>query len=104
MTACRCTHPEHKHAGNRGRCFRSGCVCPAYRQPAQSLPRVAPPKPPPPPAFLTANEVAKRLRVSKMTAYRLIHSGDLPAIKIGVQYRVRATALDKFIWEAEVEE
>jgi len=35
------------------------------------------------------NEVAQILRVSKMTVYRLIKQGDLPAVQIGRGYRVR---------------
>ncbi|MET0725439.1 MAG: helix-turn-helix domain-containing protein, partial [Leifsonia sp.] len=31
--------------------------------------------------FLTVAEVAEMMRVSKMTVYRLVHSGDLPAIR-----------------------
>ena len=32
------------------------------------------------PSFLTVAEVAAMLRVSKMTVYRMVHSGDLPAM------------------------
>jgi len=38
--------------------------------------------------FLTAAEVADLLRVSKMTVYRLIHSKELTAVKVGHNYRV----------------
>ena len=30
------------------------------------------------PAFMTVAEVASMMRVSKMTVYRLVHSGELP--------------------------
>jgi excisionase family DNA binding protein len=33
------------------------------------------------------------MRVSKMTVYRLVHSGDLPAIRFGRSYRVPETAV-----------
>ena len=33
--------------------------------------------------FLTVQEVADLMRVSTMTVYRLIKSGDLPAVQIG---------------------
>nr|WP_181782673.1 excisionase family DNA-binding protein [Pseudonocardia pini] len=33
--------------------------------------------------FLTVAEVAERMRVSKMTVYRLVHSGELPAVRTG---------------------
>ena len=39
--------------------------------------------------FLTVAEVAAMMRVSKMTVYRLVHSGDLPAVRVGRSFRVR---------------
>ena len=33
--------------------------------------------------FLTVAEVATAMRVSKMTVYRLVHSGELPAVRVG---------------------
>ena len=38
--------------------------------------------------FLTVAEVADMMRVSKMTVYRLVHSGELPAIRFGRSFRV----------------
>ena len=32
------------------------------------------------PSFLTVAEVAAMLRVSEMTVYRMVHSGDLPQV------------------------
>lgn len=43
--------------------------------------------------FLTVAEVAAIMRVSKMTVYRLVHSGDLPAIRFGRSYRVPESAV-----------
>ncbi|MGO2745611.1 helix-turn-helix domain-containing protein [Microbacterium sp.] len=43
--------------------------------------------------FLTVAEVAALMRVSKMTVYRMVHSGDLPAIRFGRSYRVPETAV-----------
>ncbi|WP_253202129.1 helix-turn-helix domain-containing protein [Subtercola sp. PAMC28395] len=43
--------------------------------------------------FLTVAEVADMMRVSKMTVYRLVHSGDLPAIRFGRSFRVPETAV-----------
>ena len=34
--------------------------------------------------FLTVAEVAAMMRVSKMTVYRLVHNGDLPAVRVGL--------------------
>ncbi|AUS79079.1 helix-turn-helix domain-containing protein [Actinoalloteichus sp. AHMU CJ021] len=38
--------------------------------------------------FLTVAEVAAMMRVSKMTVYRLVHSGELPAVRVGRSFRV----------------
>ena len=43
--------------------------------------------------FLTVAEVAEIMRVSKMTVYRLVHAGDLPAIRFGRSYRVPESAV-----------
>lgn len=47
--------------------------------------------------LLTAAEVADQLRVSTMTVYRLIRSGELPAVRVGRNYRVAAEALDEYL-------
>ena len=39
--------------------------------------------------FLTIAEVAAKMRVSKMTVYRLVHGGELPAVRVGRSFRVR---------------
>lgn len=49
------------------------------------------------PAFLTVAEVAQRMRVSKMTVYRLVHSGELPAVRFGRSFRVSPGAVDDLI-------
>ena len=43
--------------------------------------------------FLTIAEVAAKMRVSKMTVYRLVHAGELPAIRFGRSYRVPESAV-----------
>ena len=43
--------------------------------------------------FLTVAEVATVMRVSKMTVYRLVHSGHLPAIRVGRSFRVPEQAV-----------
>jgi len=37
------------------------------------------------------------MRVSKMTVYRLIRTGKLPAVQIGKAYRVRDNDLEQFL-------
>lgn len=47
--------------------------------------------------FLTVAEVASIMRVSKMTVYRLVHSGDLPAVRVGRSFRVPEQAVDDYL-------
>ncbi len=47
--------------------------------------------------LLTADEVADQLRVSTMTVYRLIRRGELPAVRVGRNYRVRVSALSDYL-------
>ncbi|HEX2026047.1 MAG TPA: helix-turn-helix domain-containing protein [Actinomycetota bacterium] len=47
--------------------------------------------------FITVNEVAQLLRVSKMTVYRLIRQGDLPAVRIGRGYRLREEDVHRYL-------
>ena len=51
--------------------------------------------------LLTAAEVAEQLRVSTMTIYRLIRSGELPAVRVGRNYRVREEELAAYL-EAQI--
>lgn len=44
----------------------------------------------------TVEEVAKRWRVSKMTVYRLVHKGELPAMKVGSSFRVYKWAVQQY--------
>ncbi|RZS79065.1 excisionase family DNA binding protein [Motilibacter rhizosphaerae] len=47
--------------------------------------------------FLTVAEVAQIMRVSKMTVYRLVHSGELPAVRVGRSFRVPEQAVHRYI-------
>ena len=49
------------------------------------------------PTFLTTEEVLDYLKVNSRTIYRLIHRGDLPAVRIGRQWRFRQTDLDAWL-------
>jgi excisionase family DNA binding protein len=42
-------------------------------------------------------EVAELLRVSSMTVYRLIHAGELSAVRVGKSYRIREEDVDRYI-------
>lgn len=48
-------------------------------------------------AFLTTEEVLSCLKVNPRTIYRLIKSGELPAVRIGRQWRFRRSDLDTWI-------
>jgi len=50
--------------------------------------------------FLTVAEVAAMMRVSKMTVYRLVHSGDLPAARVGRSFRVPKDAVQDYLRNA----
>ncbi|MDD7384653.1 MAG: helix-turn-helix domain-containing protein [Actinomycetaceae bacterium] len=56
------------------------------------------------PKFYTVAEVASLARVSRMTVYRMIHSGELPAIRFGSSYRVPASAMESIVTALEVED
>jgi excisionase family DNA binding protein len=47
--------------------------------------------------FVTVAEVAQMLRVSNMTVYRLVQSGQLPAVRIGRSYRIRSDDVDRYL-------
>ena len=51
----------------------------------------------PDPKFLTIAEVATMMRVSKMTVYRLVHSGELPAVRVGRSFRVPESDVDEYL-------
>lgn len=53
--------------------------------------------------FLTVAEVAAAMRVSKMTVYRLVHSGELPAVRVGKSFRVSEQAVHNYLRESFVE-
>ncbi len=47
--------------------------------------------------LLTVPEVATVMRVSRMTVYRLIRRGQLKAIRVGRNYRVREQDLNEYL-------
>jgi excisionase family DNA binding protein len=47
--------------------------------------------------FLTVAEVAAVMRVSRMTVYRLVHSGELPAVRVGRSFRVPERAVHDYL-------
>jgi len=37
------------------------------------------------------------MRVSKMTVYRLVHNGELPAVRVGRSFRVKEDDVDEYL-------
>jgi excisionase family DNA binding protein len=52
--------------------------------------------------LLTVMEVAELMRVSNMTVYRLIKSGNLAAIRVGKNYRIRESDVDNYLSDRAV--
>ena len=50
--------------------------------------------------FLTVAEVASIMRVSKMTVYRMVHAGELPAVRVGRSFRVPEDEVQKYLRES----
>lgn len=59
--------------------------------------------PPEPPEWLTPQEVAAQMRVSKMTVSRLIHSGQLPATRVGRSMRIKSKDWSSYLRKNQVE-
>ena len=53
--------------------------------------------------FLTVAEVAAMMRVSKMTVYRMVHSGELGAVRVGRSFRVPEKAVHEYLQRAYIE-
>ena len=51
--------------------------------------------------FMTVTEVADMMRVSRMTVYRMIHSGELPAVRFGRSYRVPLEAVQDIVTDTD---
>jgi excisionase family DNA binding protein len=52
--------------------------------------------------LLTVAEVAAAMRVSNMTVYRLIKAGDLPAVRVGKNFRIREADVRRYLSERAV--
>src|SRR4051794_10666070 len=53
--------------------------------------------------FLTVAEVATLMRVSKMTVYRLVHGGTLPAVRVGGSFRGPEQAVNEYLKDSFIE-
>jgi excisionase family DNA binding protein len=54
-------------------------------------------------SFLTVAEVAASMRVSKMTVYRLVHGGELSAVRVGRSFRVPEPAVRRYLADARTD-
>ena len=52
--------------------------------------------------LLTVAEVASTMRVSNMTVYRLIKGGDLAALRVGKNYRIREIDVQRYLSDRSV--
>ena len=52
--------------------------------------------------LMTVEEVARYLRVTKKTIYRLLKRGSIPAIKVGHQWRFEKTKIDEWLHQSSV--
>jgi excisionase family DNA binding protein len=50
--------------------------------------------------FLTIYELAVMMRISKMSAYRLVRTGELEAIRVGRSYRIPEEAVISYMRDA----
>ena len=53
--------------------------------------------------MLDVREVATLLSVSKMTIYRLINQGEMPAIRVGRSLRIPERAVREYMQQAIIE-
>ena len=52
--------------------------------------------------LLTVGEVATLMRVSNMTVYRLIKAGQMSAIRVGKNYRIRRSDVESYLTQRSV--
>lgn len=53
------------------------------------------------PSLMTIDEVAKYLRIKKVTIYKHVQDGKLPGFKVGSKWRFKKSTIDKWIAEKE---
>ena len=78
-------------------------VRPGNGQPMTAGPVMQRPAPRAAVSFLTVTEVAAIMRVSKMTVYRLVHGGELSAVRVGRSFRVPEPAVRDYLTGARTD-
>ncbi len=76
---------------------RSIAPRPMGASPMAPRPVMERPAPRPAVSFLTVAEVAAIMRVSKMTVYRLVHGGEMAAVRVGRSFRVPEPAVRAYL-------
>jgi excisionase family DNA binding protein len=76
---------------------------PVMGHPSAARPVVERPAPRPAVTFLTVAEVAAIMRVSKMTVYRLVHGGEMAAVRVGRSFRVPEPAVRDYLADARTD-
>ena len=76
---------------------------PTGQRPMAVRPVTERPAPRPAVSFLTVAEVAAIMRVSKMTVYRLVHGGEMAAVRVGRSFRVPETAVRAYLADARTD-
>jgi excisionase family DNA binding protein len=93
--------PAPRHMGRPISAASLSRPVPAAHPAAMPVGRPAPvPAPRAAVAFLTVAEVAALMRVSKMTVYRLVHGGELSAVRVGRSFRVPERAVHDYLRDA----
>lgn len=88
--------PRHVMQGQRPLAARPMTMAPHPGQPMVAAPQQQRPAPRQV-SFLTVTEVAAIMRVSKMTVYRLVHAGELAAVRVGRSFRVPEPAVRDYL-------
>lgn len=47
--------------------------------------------------YLSVTDVAKHINISKMTIYRLIEAGEIPALRVGRSVRILEQDLEEYV-------
>jgi excisionase family DNA binding protein len=94
--------PRQAAYGQRPMAARPVTLRPAPAQPMPGGPVMQRPAPRVV-SFLTVTEVAAIMRVSKMTVYRLVHGGDLSAVRVGRSFRVPEPAVREYLTGARTD-
>ncbi|MDQ1660344.1 MAG: hypothetical protein QOJ68_324 [Blastococcus sp.] len=89
--------PRSAAYGQRPLAARPMAIRPTTGHPMAARPVMERPAPRAAVSFLTVTEVAAIMRVSKMTVYRLVHAGDLVAVRVGRSFRVPEPAVRGYL-------